>query len=265
MRLVAVAVALAAAASVPLINTVAGPGGSANRLAWSSPSTLAVASDGQFAFTASGSAVLRINDDGVSVMVVAGRADGTRGFAGDGGPAANALLNGAGGLVYLPDLSLLVCDFNNNRVRKITSGGFISTLLDGNVGAAAGSGGAAAAALCKEPQRIALDSSSQHAFITCLSSSSLLRINLQTLAVTTVAGNGTAGNSGDGGLASLALVAKPVSIAVDKDGSVFFGDDANCRIRRIDGATGVISNFFWLAEASRLQHTFAEPRRRSCK
>lgn len=140
--------------------------------------------------------------------------NGTQTFAGDGGPAVNAELSiervavdGAG--------NIYIADSYNERIRKIAAGSGIITTIAGT-GTCAFSGDndpATAASLCY-PSSIALDGSG-NLFITDQYNARVRKLNLATGAITTVAGNGTWGFSGDGGPATAASISAPHGIVVD--------------------------------------------------
>lgn len=91
------------------------------------------------------------------------------------------------------------------------------------------------------PHSVAVDSAKGDIYIADASNARVRKINTSGV-ITTVAGNGRAGYSGDGGAATAAQLAYPSGVAVDKEGNVYIGDEGNNRIRKIDIA-GIISTF----------------------
>src|SRR5688500_8314547 len=134
-----VGVALAATGD---ISTVAGTGtggfsgdnGPATAAQMRTPTAVAGTADGGYVFSDQGnSRVRRVSPSGV-ITTIAG--NGTAGFGGDNGPATSAMLNAPNGLAELPDGSILIADSNNNRVRRVSPGGTITTVAGGGTGGA---------------------------------------------------------------------------------------------------------------------------------
>lgn len=165
---------------------------------------------------------------------------GVRGFSGDGGPAAEARLNGPSGLQRGPDGALYVCDTGNNRIRRIDPNGTISTFAGTGERGWSGDGGPAAAARLNEPWEIRFDSAG-NAFWVERMSSVVREREKATGVIRTIAGSGEPGFSGDGGAATSARFKEPHALAFDRKGDLFVCDIGNHRIRRIDRRTGIIS------------------------
>ena len=148
----------------------------------------------------------------------------TTGFSGDGGLATNAELDTPAGLVLDDSLNLYFCDYGNNRVRKVDRKGIISTILGGNLGYG-GDGGPAIAATYYQPIEIAIDRKHQ----LYLADYFNYRIRkIDTLGnVTTIAGTGNCGYSGDGGPATNAEIGYVNALYVNDSGYVFFTDSNN--------------------------------------
>lgn len=138
-----------------------------------------------------------------------GAGTGFGGFAGDNGPATNAQLDGPTDLAIDGSGNLYVCDTANSRVRKITPGGIITTFAgNGNV-VFAGDGGQATAAAVPSPSGIAVDEQGN----VYISSSRRVRKVAPNGIITTIAGTGAAGFSGDGGPATSATLRGPLDWA----------------------------------------------------
>ena len=103
-----------------------------------------------------------------------------------------------------------------------------------------GDGGQAVNASFNNPQGIALDSAG-NLYISDNQNYTIRKINAQTGVITTVAGNGFSGSSGDGGPATQAQLASPVGICVDAAGNIFFADQSNHKIRKVNAITGIIT------------------------
>jgi uncharacterized protein (TIGR03437 family) len=187
----------------------------------------------------SNAVVLVVNSMPSSVLVtIAG--NGVSGLAGDGGPALLAnvgnmarLATDAGGNVY-------IAEFATQRVRRVTPAGVITTIAGTGVSGFAGDGGPANQARLNLPVGVAVDAAG-NVFISDYGNQRIRRVAAGTGVITTVAGTGTGGFSGDGGPATSAQINFPEAIAVDKAGNLFIPDSVNHRIRKVDAATGVIT------------------------
>jgi streptogramin lyase len=167
---------------------------------------------------------------------------GTKGFGGDGGPATAAQVNGPTGIVQGPDGSLYICDTENQRIRKVTPDGRIKTIAGTGEKGWSGDGGPATAAKLTDPYEVQLDASGD-VFWVERSSHTVRRLNQKTGIISTVAGTGTAGFSGDGGPAAQAQLSQPHSIGFDKAGDLYICDVSNHRIRKVALKSGTISTF----------------------
>ncbi len=179
---------------------------------------------------------------GGEVTTIAGT--GKKGYAGDGGPAATALIEQPYGLVTGPDGALYVCEITNHVIRRIDpKTGFISTVAgQGGKKGYAGDGGPATQALLFEPYEIRFDAAGNMFFVE-MKNEIVRRVDATTGIITTVAGTGKPGFSGDGGPATQAMLKQPHSIALDREGHLYICDIGNHRVRKIDARTGLISTF----------------------
>ncbi len=169
------------------------------------------------------------------ISTVAGNGKG--GFAGDGGPATAAALASPMGVAADRFGNLFISDSRNNRIRKVTPDGSISTIAGtGNPGFSGDGGPAIFAAI--NPFGLAVDATG-NLFIADGYNHRIRKITPEGV-ISTVAGNGTQGFRGDGGPATAAELADPMSIAVDDAGNLFIGDMNNNRIRKVT-AGGLIS------------------------
>lgn len=171
-----------------------------------------------------------------ALTVVAG--NGVQGFGGDGGPANGAELNSPQGVAVGANGTVYIADTGNGRIRAVW-GGVISTFAgNGSVGFG-GDGGAAASAVFRGPNALAIDASG--ALLVCDAGNERVR-RISGGVITTVVGNGVQGFGGDGGPAVAAEIDTPMGLAVAGDGRMFLADSHNDRIRVV-GTDGVIGTF----------------------
>lgn len=167
---------------------------------------------------------------------------GVKGFSGDGGPATQAQLNNPFGVIRGPDGAIWFCEYGGQRVRKVTADGKIHTVVGNGQTGYTGDGGLALQASLNKPHEIRFDRAG-HLFIVDMVNHAVRRVDAKTQIITTVAGTGQPGYSGDGGPAAKAQLNQPHSIQFDRDWNLFICDIRNHVIRRVDAKTGVISTF----------------------
>jgi hypothetical protein len=157
-----------------------------------------------------------------------------RGYAGDGGPATQASFNFIWHVAMDENSGdIYVNDEFNYVIRKIDANtGIISTIAGNGIKGNSGLGGPATQASFTEPVGVAIDQDG-NVFITDQVLMQIYRVDKQTGLINLIAGNGTAGFSGDGGPAAKALLNHPNSLSFDPDGNLFFSDALNNRIREI--------------------------------
>ncbi len=167
---------------------------------------------------------------------------GQAGFSGDGGPAAAAKLNNPFGLARGPDGALYLCDMGNHCIRKISPDGKIATVAGTGQRGYSGDGGPALQAQLNEPYEIRFDKAGNLFFVE-MKSHLVRRVDARTKIISTVAGTGQPGFSGDGGPATQAAMTQPHSLQFDSRGGLYICDIGNHRIRQVDMQTGVIRTF----------------------
>jgi DNA-binding beta-propeller fold protein YncE len=168
---------------------------------------------------------------------------GTAGSQQDAVDAAQAPVNNPYGLVIGPDGALYFCEVDTGRTRRLDLKTRRLTTIAGNGQKGyAGDGGAAVAASFTAPHEVRFDGQ-RNLFIVERDAHVVRRIDARTNTVSTFAGTGTAGFSGDGGPAAGAQLRMPHSIAFDAAGHLLICDIANSRIRSVDVKTGIISTF----------------------
>ncbi|MGA1199046.1 MAG: hypothetical protein ACO36I_21340, partial [Candidatus Latescibacterota bacterium] len=173
---------------------------------------------------------------GQQIGSVAG--DGSFGFAGDGGVATNASLADPVGVFVDSVGNMFVADTNNRRIRKIDTAGTITTVAGNGSFGFAGDGGGATSASLADPTGVFVDAQN-NLYIADTNNQRIRKVDASGV-ITTIAGDGNAGFSGDGGLATSARLNFPTGVFVDAIGNVFFADRENHRIRKVD-TLGVIT------------------------
>lgn len=163
------------------------------------------------------------------ISTVAG--NGTPGYNGDGIAATAAELYYPNSVRVDAAGNLYIADTDNNRIRMVTaSTGLISTVAGNGTAGFSGDGSAARSAELSSPDAIALDSAGT-IYIADYGNNRIRMVTTSTGIITTVAGNGTAGFSGDSGPATSAELSGPGGVAVDSFGNVYIADSGNKRIR----------------------------------
>ncbi len=198
------------AAGTGVITTVAGYGGY-------------VAVDGAAnLYISDGESIVRKVAATGAVTIVAGT--GTVGYSGDGGPATSAQLHYPGGLAVDGSGNLYISDGGNCRIRKVATGtGIITTVAGNGTQGYSGDGGQATSAQMNFPLGVALDGAG-NLFIADAFNYAIRKVAAGTGVMTTVAGNGTQGYSGDRGPAASAQMIRPWGVAVDAAGNVYVAD-----------------------------------------
>jgi sugar lactone lactonase YvrE len=195
--------------------------------------SVAVAGSGPFSY------VWQLNGTNIPNNIITTAAGkGSLGYTGDGGAATNAFMHYPFGAVVDSSGNLYIADTYNQRIREVGTSGIITTVA-GNGGAGySGDGGAATNASLYYPRGVAVDASG-NVYIADYYNNGIRKVGTNGI-ITTVAGNGTAGYSGDGGAATNASLHYPFGVAVDAAGSVYIADAANQRIRKVGGG-GIIT------------------------
>jgi len=232
-----------ALATTSQINTAAGTGvagysgdsGQATSAQLSTPAGVTVDGAGNVYVADDGSNVVRkIQTSGV-ITTVAGT--GVAGYSGNGGAATSAMLNGPTDVVLDPAGNLYIADDGNHVVRKVTPGGTISTVAGTGVAGYSGDGHAATAAKLMAPVGLDVDTSG-NLFIADYGNGTVRKVST-TGTITTVAGTGTVGYSGDGGPATAAELSHPGDVAT-VGSLIYIADGGNARVRVVSAA-GTIS------------------------
>lgn len=189
-------------------------------------------------YAADGSSVRKVTPAGI-VTVAAGI--GTFGYSGDGGDPTRARLNRPSGVARDTTGNLYIADTANHRIRKVLLNGMIVTLAGAGQAGDSGDGGLAAAALLNAPASVAVDKSG-NVYIADTGNHRIRQVSpLGT--ISTIAGTGKAGYSGDLGPAAAAQLNAPAYVIADDSGNIYVSDTANHRVRRIapDGGIATIA------------------------
>lgn len=186
-------------------------------------------------YFASGPFVFELDASG-KLTVVAG--NGTYGFSGDGGPATSASLSIPYGVALDGAHNLYIADLYNQRIRKVDSSGTISTVAGSGTYGFSGDGGPATSANLGSPDGVAVDGAG-NLYIADLYNRRVRKVDTRGT-ISTVAGDGRYGFSGDGGAATNASLSNPTGLAIDAAGNLYIADSGNGRIRKVD-TSGMIS------------------------
>ncbi len=188
--------------------------------------------------------VLTLNLFASAAEIVTIAGTGKDEFSGDGGPALQAGVGQPFGLEIGPDGALYYCEFSNHIVRRLDLKTNVLTTVAGTGRKAgyAGDGGPATKALMSQPHELRFDTDGNY-YISDMLGQSVRRVDWKTGVMTSVAGTGKAGFTGDGGPASAALFDQPISVLLDRSNGLLICDIKNHRVRRVDLGTGIVSTF----------------------
>ncbi len=207
-----------------------GDGGAALNAALNAPESVAVDATGNvYIADTFNHRIRRVTPQG-TITTIAGNEFAF--FAGDGGPANRASLNFPSGITLDANNNLFIADTSNNRIRKVTPQGVISTVAGNGQAGYSGDGGSALSAALNGPQEVAVDTAG-NLFIADTNNNRIRKVTPQGL-ISSIAGNGQFGYSGDGGAALQASLAAPSGISLDTAGNILIADSLNDRIRVVD-------------------------------
>ena len=173
-----------------------------------------------------------------TITSVAG--NGIAGYSGDGGLAVDAQLNNPSDVFKDASGNIFIADKGNHVIRKISPFGIITTIAGNGIATWAGDGGPASSASLNLPNRVFADNSG-NIFIADVGNNVIRKINTSGI-ISTIAGTGIQGFSGDGGPAINATLSTPTGVAADNAGNIYISDQGNSRIRLIN-PTGIISTY----------------------
>ncbi len=221
------------------ISDFSGDGGPATEASLSQPSGVSVDGAGHLFIADSGNHRIRRVDRATGIITtVAGMGEEEGSFSGDGGPATQAGLNNPVGVSVDAAGNVYIADAANLRIRRIDAAtGIITTVAGTGEGGYSGDGGHSTEAGLT-PRRVFVDMAG-NLYIADTFNHRIRRVDGDTGIITTVAGTGEEGFSGDGGPATQARIGYPGGLSVDGAGNLYIAADG--RIRRVDGDTGVIT------------------------
>jgi hypothetical protein len=162
------------------------------------------------------------------------------GNTGDGGPATAASFESITGAVPDNAGNVYITDGGKSTIRKVNSAGIISTVAGVGTNGFSGDGGPATAAQFNQPYAVAFDPSG-NMYIPDEFNRRIRMINIAGI-ISTVAGTGVVGSTGDGGPATAAEFNAPWTVAVDNSGNIYVGDPLNYVVRKIDNS-GTITRY----------------------
>jgi uncharacterized protein (TIGR03437 family) len=214
-----------------------GDGKSAGNAELSAPVAVAVDSSGNYYIADTNNSGIR-KVAGGNISTIAGQPSLPAGYGGDGFAATGASLNHPAGVAVDSQGNVYISDTQNNRIRKVTVPSGIITTIAGNGSASfSGDGGPAALAAVNQPRGLAIDALG-NLYIADTGNHRIRKITRDGM-ISTVAGNGIAGFSGDNGPATSAQLNTPTGVAVDSARNLYIADRTNSRIRKVT-ATGAI-------------------------
>jgi sugar lactone lactonase YvrE len=165
------------------------------------------------------------------------------GNSGDGGPAKKAKFGSGISSICIDTMHnyMYISDEWNHRVRRVDmSTGIIDAFAGTGINSYSGDSGLAINATFSRILGVCTDQFG-NVYIGDWDNARIRKVDFVTGIVTTIAGNGTTGYSGDNGLAINANISKPTAICIDKDGNLYFSDETNQRVRKVESSTGIIT------------------------
>jgi sugar lactone lactonase YvrE len=203
------------------------------------PSAIVYDATGNLYIAETANHVIRKVDTAGDITTIAGT--GVQGFSGDSAPATAATLDSPQGLVLDTAHNLYIADTHNHRIRKLNLvTGILTTIAGTGVQGFSGDDAPATAARLDLPTALAIDSTG-NLYLADTGNYRIRKIIAATGNISTIAGTGTQGFSGDNAIATSASIDSPTGLALDAANNLYLADTHNHRIRRIAAATGIIS------------------------
>ena len=202
------------------------------------PTAVTFDRQGNLYIAETGNHVIRKVDTLGNLTTIAGNT--TQGFSGDTGSATAAQLDSPQGLAVTPT-SIYIADTHNHRIRRLDlATGLITTIAGTGSPSFSGDAGPATSATLNLPTALATDTLG-NLYLADTANHRIRKITISTGVITTIAGTGSQGYSGDTGPANLAAIDSPTGLALDSSNNLYLADTHNHRIRRIDAIAGVIT------------------------
>ena len=184
---------------------------------------------------------IQVQVAGGTISTLAGT--GAPGYSGDGGAATSALLRHPEGVAVAPNGDVYFADTDNDVVRKVAfATGLITTVAGNGLPGSTGDGGPATSARLKAPEDVFVAASGD-LYIADTGNHEIRKVAAATGVITTVAGNGSPGSTGDLGLATAARLNSPRGITVASNGDFYIGDRSNNKVRKVIALTGLIMTY----------------------
>ncbi len=215
-----------------------GDGGQATSALLRAPRTMEADAQGNLYITDTENHRVRKVDSTGRITTLAGT--GTAGYSGDNGPAASARLNNPHGVAVDGAGNVYIADSPNQRIRRVSPNGTITTVAGTGTSGYNGDNIQATAARLNYPKGVEVGPDGA-LYIGDANNHRVRRVDLSTGVITTVAGTGVAGSSGDGGAATSARLNTPRNMAFGPNGDMYIADDMNYKVRRVSAATKTIS------------------------
>ncbi len=220
----------------------AGAGGAATSatFSWYMMGVVPDGSGNLYIADAGSNVICKVNGAG-TISIFAGFS-GVAGSSGDNGPATSATLNYPVAMAFDATYSTMyIADCYNHKIRKIVmSTGTISTAAGTGAQGSTGDNGLATGAKLNYPAGVAVDAAG-NVYIGDGGNNKIRKITLSTGNISTYAGTGSAGSTGDGGTATSAKLNGPQGVALDASGNLYIADQMNNRVRKVTASTGNIS------------------------
>ena len=188
--------------------------------------------------------VRKVDNQG-NISTLAGT--GVYGSSGDGGPATSAQLSDLTGVAVDAAGNVYIADYGNNRIRKVDTKGIITTVAGNGNDGYSGDGGPATGAQLNSPSGVTVDAGG-NLYIADFGNNRIRKVDTQGF-ITTVAGSGAAGDSGDGSAATSAQVFAPGSLCVDANGKIYFTDQGSNAIRLLTPSSSTAPSIALVANA----------------
>lgn len=215
------------------MDTYTGDGGPATQAALWNPYSVAMDASGNIYIADSeNNAIRKVTKATGIISTIAGLGPDQPGYSGDGGAATAAKINGPNGVAVDVNGNVYFTDNGNHVIRKIANGTITTIAGTGSTGYAGDGGNAVNAKLSESIVGITTDASGNVYFVDSINNA-IRKITVSTGIITTVAGNGKAAYSGDGGDPLQASLSGPLGVAVDSNGNLYIADTQNGVIRMV--------------------------------